>query len=108
MSGRITIAVFHPVVRDRNLGTNWHVRTFQRFVGPVIRNLAKRMTIPNIVVITPISVGLTATGMGRQAGIMRGASKYGPGVGDTEAVNLLGEVFSPDGGQLGCSLRSKE
>jgi hypothetical protein len=32
-----------------------------------------------------------------------GASKYGPGVGDTEAVNLLGEVFSPDGGQLGCS-----
>jgi hypothetical protein len=37
-----------------------------------------------------------------------GAAKYGPGVGDTEAVNLLGEVFSPDGGQLGCSLRSKE
>jgi hypothetical protein len=36
-----------------------------------------------------------------------GASKYGPGVGDTEAVNLLGEVFSPDGGQLGV-LRSKQ
>jgi hypothetical protein len=28
-------------------------------------------------------------------------SKNGPGVGDTEAANLLGEVYSPDGGQLG-------
>ena len=27
--------------------------------------------------------------------------KNGPGVGDTKAANLLGEVYSPDGGQLG-------
>ena len=27
-------------------------------------------------------------------------SKNGPGVGDTEAANLLGEVYSPDGGLI--------